>query len=477
MLETSHLSKMSRAQQLQIGGTDCMDVPPWDCDQYPDSASIKLEPSSDGFELCPQSGSDFAELKPMPFDYESTTLTGVDPVLASPASGLAKTRSVVSSSTSSSPQPAGITKLETLDFTASQDAFDDLASIVGISMGADSTVPSIDSDLDLDAWIENTAQNIRPLMAEAALDSIILPSSSSVSALAAATTVASVMPRSYAYVSAAGGTTLQNLLLHGNLSPLLPSAMQTSLAAAKNTQLQHRQTSVTPAAVLQVQQPPPYSILQNRLLQQQQQQQHGGGIIKVDSTFDLMKIADSNGNTYLATNSSAAQAAAAAAAAAAYADSMPHSTQQASQLTHVSTSDASLHRRMGDIGGLVKIKSGKQSKARAQKLLLGAAAASAAAAASSSGSPPNSGSLSPVASGGGGSVMGSGGLMVDANGKKMMHHCQICNRGFLNKSNIKVHLRTHTGEKPFKCEHCSKAFRQKAHLLKHMSIHKRISRD
>lgn len=61
--------------------------------------------------------------------------------------------------------------------------------------------------------------------------------------------------------------------------------------------------------------------------------------------------------------------------------------------------------------------------------------------------------------------------------EKPVHRCNICNRGFLNKSNIKVHLRTHTGEKPFRCEVCGKAFRQKAHLIKHAQIHKRIGRD
>ncbi|KAH6923215.1 hypothetical protein HPB50_024928 [Hyalomma asiaticum] len=54
---------------------------------------------------------------------------------------------------------------------------------------------------------------------------------------------------------------------------------------------------------------------------------------------------------------------------------------------------------------------------------------------------------------------------------KDYYSCRMCPYGTHRKRNFVVHVRTHTGEKPHRCEVCTSIFAQKAQLLRHMKIH------
>ena len=180
---------------LTGGGSLSAGGNPFGSDSTTVTSPIKQE-IVEPFDIVNSHCSDFTELKPIPFDYSATSLTGADPILNNNSFNNNNTStnnnnnnnkladlyinikplspdfnrdsfpfhaspSDVTSSGSMSPQ--GMTKI---DFSTDQNAFDDLGNIVdmsGAGCGADSTVPSLENDLDIEAWIESTAQDIKPL--------------------------------------------------------------------------------------------------------------------------------------------------------------------------------------------------------------------------------------------------------------------------------------------------------------------------
>lgn len=90
----------------------------------------------------------------------------------------------------------------------------------------------------------------------------------------------------------------------------------------------------------------------------------------------------------------------------------------------------------------------------------------------------HSGGQSVLHSPSGGSTVGvSGGLLSSKKESRRNDTCEYCGKVFKNCSNLTVHRRSHTGEKPYKCELCSYACAQSSKLTRHMKTHGRLGKD
>ncbi|XP_035227686.1 protein glass-like [Stegodyphus dumicola] len=59
----------------------------------------------------------------------------------------------------------------------------------------------------------------------------------------------------------------------------------------------------------------------------------------------------------------------------------------------------------------------------------------------------------------------------DSNSSGKLNLCRICGKTYARPSTLKTHMRTHSGERPYKCGTCHKSFSQAANLTAHIRTH------